>query len=389
MCAHAVSGRDVVYLDHAATSWPKPPEVIAAVTDALHRQGGNPGRGAHQLAMAAGRAIFEAREACSRLLDIPDSRDLIFQPGCTHALNLVLKGLLRPGDRVVAASMEHNAVARPLNVLAAGGVRLDIVTADETGAVDPDAIEAEVRRAKTRMVVCLHVSNVTGAIQPIGDLADIAHENGALLVVDGAQAVGHLDVSLERLGVDAYAASGHKGLLGPQGVGLLYLAPGVDPDELVQGGTGAGGSEEATQPKVRPERYEAGTPNTSGIAGLGAAALLLAEQGERFRSEERRLTRRLHEGVARIGGFRVLGPPPDVPRGPVLAVVHDRVDAERLAFLLDKRYGIAARAGLHCAPWAHSTLGTGETGALRFGVGWSTSEADVDATLQALEELAS
>lgn len=377
-----------IYLDHGATSWPKPPEVVSAVHDALTLYGGNPGRGAYRLAMATTRLIHESRRDVAALLGVPNARDLLFQPGCTEAMNLVLRGLIAPGDRVVACSMEHNAVARPLHALAALGVELVIVDADETGTVDPDEVEAAVAAATTRAVVCQHASNLTGAIQPVADLADIAHSHGALMLVDGAQAGGHVDVDLGTLGADAWACSGHKGLLGPQGIGLLYLSPDVNPDPLVLGGTGGGSSEDQGAPLARPDRYEAGTPNTPGIAGLGAAARYVSRHADELRSEERRLTRRLHEGILGIGGFRVLGPQPAEVRVPVLSVTHEHIDADRLAFALDRRYGIAARAGLHCAPWAHRTIGTLETGALRFGIGYGNSDADVDAALLALAELA-
>ncbi len=373
-----------IYLDHAATSWPKPPVVVDAVHEALTEYGGNPGRGAYALAVATGRMIAEARQACAELLCVPDSRDVIFLSGCTEGMNLALKGLLSPGDRVVACSTEHNAVVRPLTWLASRGVVVDVVDADAAGVLDPDAVERAVKSAPTRAVACQHASNVTGAIQHIGDIVDIAHAHGTLALVDGAQAGGHLDLDLPAIGADAYALSGHKGLLGPQGVGLLYLASSVEPEELVQGGTGSGASELPSQPTERPDRYEAGTPNTPGIAGLGAGVRFLDERGDAIRTEERRLTRLFHEGVLDIAGFTVLGPAPDEPRVPLVSVTHDRMEADQIAFVLDRQYGIAVRAGLHCAPWAHRTVGTLDGGALRFSFGWSTTEEDVRAALEAL-----
>ena len=377
-----------VYFDHAATSWPKPPEVVDAVRQALTLYGGNPGRGAYALGLATSRMIFDSRRACADLLGVAESRDLAFVSGCTEALNVALKGILKPGDRVVASAVEHNAVARPLAWLAAHGVDVVYVPADASGYVDSDTIARAVAEGPTRAVVCQHASNVTGTIQPIADIIDVAHEAGALAIVDGAQAGGHLEVDLSALGADAYAVSGHKGLLGPQGVGLLYLAPDLEVEELMQGGTGAGASEKPEQPRTRPDRYEAGTPNTPGIAGLGAAARLLSERGPELRADEQRLTRRLHEGVLEIGGYRVLGPPPDEPRVPLIAITHECVDSDQLAFGLDRRYGIAVRAGLHCAPAAHGATGTLDTGAVRFGLGWGTTDAAVDLALEALRELA-
>jgi len=378
-----------IYFDHGATSWPKPQEVLDAVASALTECGGNPGRGVHALGLAASRMIFGARTDLAAFLGVADSRDLIFTSGCTAGTNLMLKGLLRPGDRVVVSSMEHNAIARPLNVLAAAGVTVDVVDADETGLIDADRMEAAVKAKPTAAVVCQHASNVTGTIQPVGDLADIAHSAGAVMLVDGAQGAGHLRLDLGVLGADAYAVSGHKGMLGPQGVGALYLSPGIDPVQLVEGGTGGGSSESPTQPQSRPDRYEAGTPNTPGIGGLGAATRFLAVHAEDQRAEEARLARRLAEELSAIRGIRVIGAAPSEPRVPIVSVVHERMPADQLAFALDRRYGIAVRAGLHCAPWAHRTLGTLETGAVRFGIGFGNTDDDVDAAVAAVDEIVS
>ncbi len=381
---HAV--KRITYLDHAATSWPKPQPVIDAVVMALTEAGGNPGRSAHTLALAASRLILEARTDVAALLGVQDSRNIAFVPGCTAGLNLALKGLLRPGDRVLVGSTEHNAVARPLHALAATGVRVDVVQGDDAGRIDPDDVERALAEAPTRAVICQHASNVLGTIQPVGDLADIAHEAGAYLIVDGAQGAGHLKLDLTALGADAYAASGHKGMLGPQGVGVLYLASGVHPTELTQGGGGSNAGD-PVQTDSRPDRYEAGTPNTPGIAGLGAAARFLAANGDAIRAEERRLTRLLYEQLLEIRGLRVLGPPPAEERVPVVSIVHDRVDADRIAFELDSRFGIAVRAGLHCAPWAHTTAGTAGRGALRFGIGYGVTESDIELAVRATREV--
>lgn len=381
-----IADRRIRYFDHAATSWPKPPEVIEAITRAMAEAGGNPGRGAHALALAAARTVARSRATLARLLGAPDERDVVFLPGCTEALNLVLKGTLRPGDTVVVSSVEHNAVARPLAVLEQAGVTMVRVPAGPIGAVDAEDVERLVRTCSPRAVVCQHASNVTGAIQPIGDIVDIAHEAGAAVIVDGAQAAGHLPLDLAALGVDAYACSGHKGLLGPQGIGVLYLAPGFEPDELVQGGSG-GRSEEPLQPRTRPDRYEAGTGNTPGAAGLEAAAALLLEHGAAIREHERRLTRELHDGLAAIDGLRVLGPLAHEARVPVVSIVHERVAPDEIAHALERRAGVAVRAGLHCSPGAHEAAGTLATGAVRFGIGYSTTAEDVEVALRTMREI--
>jgi len=373
-----------VYFDHAATSWPKPPGVAEAVNRAVTEIGGNPGRGAYSLAVDTARAIHAARRDVATLLGVDDARNLLFQPGCTQAVNLALFGLLKPGDRVIACPTEHNAVARPLNVLATRGVEVVLAEADSAGFVDVGAVQALLAQAPTRAVVCQHAGNVTGAIQPVADLADVAHEHGALMLVDGAQAGGHLAVDLSTLGADAWACSGHKGLLGPEGVGVLYLAGTCEPDVLVFGGTGQGESEHPFGPRDRPDRYEAGTPNVPGIAGLGAAARWLLEHGAEQREHETALARRLVAGISGLPGYRILGPGPDEHRVPVVSVVHEHAQADQLAFALDRRYGVAVRSGLHCAPWAHRSLGTLETGALRLSVGFGLTEADVDLVVAAL-----
>lgn len=376
----------VIYLDHAATSWPKPPEVLDAIAYALGPAGGNPHRSAHRLALAAARLVLESRSTVARFLGVQDPRDLLFVPSCTFGLNMALKGLLAPGDRVVVSSVEHNAVVRPLAVLEASGVEVVRMPVDEAGRVDLEATEALVAAASTKAVVCQHASNVTGAIQPVGDLADIAHEHEAVLVVDGAQAAGHLKVDLSALGADVYVASGHKGLLGPQGVGVVYLAPGIAVRELVQGGSG-GDSGSLSMPTARPDRYEAGTAPLPAIAGLAAAVGVLAREGDELVAEEQRLVQRLVAGLAVIPGVRVLGPAPGEERAPVVSIVHAAVEPDRLAYELDSRYGIAVRAGLHCAPAAHAAVGTLETGAVRFSIGRGVTQADVDAVIEAVREV--
>lgn len=380
------AGASRVYLDHAATSWPKPPEVIEAVRDAMVDAGGNPGRSAHALALAASRTVAHARAELASLLGVEQADDLVFTSGCTMALNVVLKGALASGCRVVAASIEHNAVARPLQYLSGLGVEVEWVPVGPDGVVDADDVERAVASRETTMVVCQHASNVTGAIQPIGDLADIAHEHGAVMLVDGAQAAGHVPLDLTRLGVDAYACPGHKGLLGPQGVGVLYLRASFEPQELVQGGGGES-SDELAQPRQRPGRYEAGTLNTPGVAGLGAGASLLDGRLAAIAQREGRLARRLHEGLAEIPGIRVLGPAADAPRVPVVSVVHQTRSADEIAFALDSRFGVAVRSGLHCNPLTHKALGTLPEGAVRFSLGWGLDEAAIDYALGAMREI--
>lgn len=382
-----MTGGGDIYLDHASTSWPKPPEVVTAVTEAVTRYGGNPGRGAYRLVIETSREIERARRDVAALLGVADPNCISFQPGDTQAMNIALLGFLKPGDRVVVSGSEHNAARRPLDRLATQGVEVVVVPTDAEGYVDLHLVEDAVAAAPTAALVFQHASNLSGAILPVADLADIAHAHGARIIVDGAQAGGHLPVKLDALGVDAWTCSGHKGLLGPVGVGVLYLAPGFEPTELVTGG-GAGDSEEYLQPTELPGRYEAGTANTLGILGLGAGCRYVSAHATELWAHERTLTERLYAGLSSIEGITVLGPLAGEPRVPLVSFVHRTIDPERMSHELSRRYGIAARAGKHCTPWSHESLGTERTGALRLSVGWSSSEADVDLALVAVREIA-
>ena len=275
----------MIYLDNAATSFPKPQPVIDAVVDCLKTKGANPGRGAHQAALAASRLIFETRETLAELFNIDDSSNIIFTLNATDSLNLGIKGLLRDGDHVVTTSMEHNSVSRPLNALARRGVLVTSVKCDESGHIDLSGIEKAIN-AKTKLIIITHASNVTGTLMPLADVVEIAHKNKAIFMVDAAQTAGAFPLDVQELGIDLMACSGHKSLMGPQGTGVLYVSPRIDLEEIKQGGTG-GNSEEPLQPQTRPDRYECGTPNTPGIAGLGAAVRFIQETGiEKIREKE-------------------------------------------------------------------------------------------------------
>lgn len=378
--------RPIIYLDNGATSWPKPDVVGAAMVHALDF-GGNPGRGAHTMALATSRAIFEERRRIASFLGVSDPRNLLFQPGATQASNLVLRGFLRPGDRVIVCSTEHNSVTRPLHHLAQSGVIVDVAPVDDWGIVDVESVEGLLSERPTAAIVCQHASNLSGAIQPIADLADIARGAGARLIVDGAQAGGHIPVDLDKLGVDAWCCSGHKGLLGPQGIGVLYLRPGFDVEPLIFGGTGSGGPDATEQPYLRPDSYEAGTQALPLILGLGAAIGVLTEKGVEFQRHEQSLARRLHEGLLSIPTISVLGPVPGAPRVPLVSIVSSAIPSDQIAYELDRRWGIASRAGLHCAPAAHRALGTERTGAVRFGVGPLNTEEHIDTVLEAVSTL--
>jgi cysteine desulfurase / selenocysteine lyase len=374
----------VIYLDSAATSWPKPAQVIDAVARAL-ADCGNPGRGGHPLSLAAGRAVLDAREEVAALLGAADPASIAFTRNCTEAVNLALHGVLRPGDRVVVSPVEHNAVMRPLRLLERQGVQLTMLPAAPDGTVDLDGARAAL--AGARLLVVAHASNVLGTVQPIAELGELARAAGALFLVDAAQTAGAAPLHLDSLPVDLLAFPGHKALLGPQGTGGLYMRPGLALAPLLAGGTGSL-SEQEEMPEFAPDRYEAGTPNVPGLAGLAAAASLLRTLSvSAVRWHEEVLVARFINGVAGLPGVRVLGPLEARRRVGLVSLAVDGVDPDLLAQVLEERYGICTRAGLHCAPAAHRHVGTWPVGAVRFSFGFHTTVAEVDTAVAALQEL--
>lgn len=379
-----------LYLDNAATSFPKPESVYQAVEYAMRQVGASPGRGGYQRSLEASRIIFRAREAIAGLFSIPDSSRIIFTHNATGALNLALHGTLLPGDHVITTSMEHNSLLRPLYALQDGGVELTIVQAGPDGMVDPDDIRAALR-PNTRMIAVSHISNVCGAIQPIGRIAALCHEAGALFLVDAAQSAGYLEIDVVSDGIDLLAAPGHKGLLGPPGTGLLYVASHVRLKPILQGGTGTD-STSLEQPFTMPDGFETGTLNLPGIAGLKAGIDFVLEKGiEALFQHERNLLEQAQSRLHLIPGLTIYGPKDSLFRGSLLSLTIAGVDSSLLAAELDQGFDIAVRAGLHCAPQAHATLGTLPGGTLRVSPGWSTTCEEIaffsDAVVQCVRKI--
>ncbi|USB33258.1 aminotransferase class V-fold PLP-dependent enzyme [Paenibacillus sp. YPG26] len=377
----------MIYLDHAATSWPKPAGVIKAVQEALSGSAANPGRGNHAMAIQAGRVLMRSRSRLATLLGVENPVDIAFTSNTTSALNLAIKGLLKPGDHVIATMVEHNSVRRPLEFLKrTQEVKVDYISASTEGTIDLSRMKSAFRE-NTRLVVCSHSSNLLGSIAPIEDIARLAHQHGAVLLVDAAQTAGAYPIHVGSMNIDMLAFPGHKALLGPQGTGGLYISPDIDLVPHLHGGTGSQ-SEELEQPKVRPDRYEAGTPNTAGIAGLGEGVReVLAEGVERIYAREWQLTQQLMQGLAEIPGISLLGPALGQPRTGIVTFNVRNQDAAEVAFRLDREYQIAVRAGFHCTPLGHETAGTTRTGAVRASVGYSTTAQEVDALIEAMQQL--
>jgi len=377
----------MIYFDNAATSWPKPPSVAAAVQEQLAQAGGNPGRSGHRLSIAAARLVEEAREALACLFQVEDPSRIAFAPNATHALNLALYALLRPGDRVVTTSMEHNAVMRPLRHLETRGVGVSCVRCETDGSIDLGAVE-EALRPGARLLVTTHASNVTGTIMPIGALAALAPRYGARVVVDAAQTAGASPIEVEALGVDVLAFTGHKGLFGPTGTGGLYVRQGVDLQPLVRGGTGSDSAREI-QPDFMPDALESGTINVTGIAGLGAGVQFLDDVGiEAVRAHECALAVRFIAGVGAVPGVVVHGPADPASRCGIVSFTVSGASPSEVGLLLDEQFGILARTGLHCAPAAHRTIGTFPDGTIRFSFGWFNTAGEVDTAVGAVREIA-
>ena len=379
----------MIYLDHAATSWPKPPEVIAAMSYFLERAGGNPGRSGHRLSIDAGRIVYKAREMLAELFNAADPLRVVFTSNATHAINLALHGMLRPGDHVVASGIEHNAVMRPLRFLEQNGVRLSIVPCDGYGMLDPQYLAAAVEKS-TRLIVVTHASNVMGTILPVAEAAAIARRSGAYLLVDAAQSAGAVPIDMQAMGIDLLAFAGHKGLQGPPGTGGLVVGERVcaeDMTPLIRGGTGSR-SESELQPEHLPDKFESGTLNGAGIAGLEAGARFVLERGvESIRAHEIALARRLTEGLGNIPGVRLYGSNDWEKRSAVVSFTSDKHQTSEIGFRLDDEFDIMCRVGLHCAPAAHRAIGSFPGGTVRFAPGAQTSINEIDAAVAAVARI--
>ena len=380
-----------IYLDNAATSFPKPECVYDAVDRYNRESGCAVGRGTSQESTRLQQTVLRCRQLASELVGAESPERIIFTSNGTDSLNLAIHGLLWPGDHVVTSRLEHNSVIRPLRELERRwGIGLSFVETDETGLVDPDDFR-KAMRPNTRLVALVHASNVTGTIQPVQEIAQQACDAGAFVLIDAAQSAGHLPIDLHTLPADLLACPGHKGLLGPLGTGLLYVRPGIEEHlrSIRQGGTGSD-SESEFQPTTLPEKYESGNHNTPGLVGLEAALEWLHERTvESIREHEQALTRRLLAGLSEIKNVRSHGTPDASGRVGVASVTVEDAEPQVVATILEEHFRIQTRAGLHCAPGVHRALGTfSEGGTIRFSVGPMTTTDEIDAALEALGGIA-
>ena len=376
----------MIYLDNAATTIHKPPEVAEVVKQAI-LTAGNAARGAHSVSLSASRTVFETRQKLAQLFSCPRPDHVVFTMNSTEALNIALYGLLSPGDHVISTDLEHNSVLRPLYDLQTRGVFVDFVSADRRGNVRYEDFEA-LFRENTKLVVCTHASNLTGNVLDIAYISKIAHAHGARLIVDASQTAGSIPIDMQKMGIDVLCFTGHKGLMGPQGTGGLCIQPGVEIRPLLRGGTGVH-SYDKNQPQAYPTRLEAGTLNGHSIAGLDAALDFLLAQGvETIGARERSLMRRFYDGVRDIPGVTVYGDFSQEARAAIVALnIHD-YDSSEVSDVLFTDYGIATRPGAHCAPRMHEALGTEKQGAVRFSFSYFNTEEEDDAAIHAVRELA-
>ncbi|HOO71095.1 MAG TPA: aminotransferase class V-fold PLP-dependent enzyme [Spirochaetota bacterium] len=377
-----------IYLDNAATSWPKPPQTIRAMAEYQENIGGSPGRSGHTLAIEAGRLVLEARMALADLFNVSAPVDIALMKNATEALNVATLCLLRPGDHVLTSGMEHNSVMRPLRYLEHTGVEVTQIPCSTRGELDPGDIAPHVKK-NTRALYLTHASNVSGTIMPVKEAGEIARAHGLIFCVDVAQTAGAIPIDVMDMNIDLLAFTGHKSLFGPSGTGGLYVRRGLDPEisPLMMGGTGSR-SEFEEQPDFMPDKFESGTPNTIGIAGLLAGVNFVQTEGvEAIRRKEETLVSAFIDGVRELSGVTVYGPENTGARTSVVSFNIEGVEPSEAALAFDDEFGIMTRPGLHCAPSAHRTLGTFPTGTNRMSFGYFNTDDDVATAIEAVHSI--
>ncbi|NLX76718.1 MAG: aminotransferase class V-fold PLP-dependent enzyme [Clostridiaceae bacterium] len=377
----------MIYLDNAATSWPKPPQVIQAMLDILKRGCANPGRSAHAMARQAEDVVLNTRETIARFFNISDPMRIAFMPNTTYALNTAIYGVLSEGSVVVATAMEHNSVLRPLKTLESKGyISVEIIKPEKLGRITIQSIKKALRPGVKLFCMTLS-SNVTGAIMPVEEAGKICRANGILFLVDAAQGAGSIPVDVEKMNIDLLAFPGHKGLMGPQGTAGLYVRDGVDIRPLVQGGTGSF-SDSLLQPGVFPDILESGTLNVPGIAGLGKGVSYINDTGiEIIQQKKKNMLKMLFDGLGKESNITLYSPPPEQNSG-IFALSVNQMDSSEICYLLDRKFGICTRGGFHCAPLAHLSLGTAETGLVRISPGYFNNETETELTIKAILSIA-
>lgn len=378
----------MIYIDNAATSWPKP-EIVYQTMDRFFREkGGNPGHGSHSLAEAARETIDEARMLTARFLNVSEVERIVFTLNCTDSINMALKGLLKSSDHVIISSIEHNAVIRPLTKLGKQGINITRISLSErTVAVSTEEIKKAIN-PKTKLILMNHASNVNGCIQPVLEIGQVARKHNLIFMIDAAQSAGHVPIDVNAGNIDLLAFSAHKGTLGPPGVGVLYIGPRVDLDTMREGGTGSF-SESADQPEVMPNKFESGTLNTLGIAGFGAGLKFIREIGlERISDHEQELIKMLKEGLLKMPGLILYPAGGESRQSPVLSFNINGHAPGEVGAILDQAFDIKVRTGLHCSPEGHKSLGTFPSGTVRISPGYFNTFEDMEIAIDAIRKIA-
>ncbi len=377
----------MIYLDNAATSFPKPEAVYQALDAFARHDLANPGRAGHKMALAAERALDDCRHLLNQFFHGEGPERFIFTLNCTDALNMAFKGILKDGDHVITTDLEHNSVSRPLRAMEmAGKILLTRVAADKGGTVDPDAVEKAIT-PKTRMMAMTHCSNVLGTVQPIRQIGELSRQHEVLFLVDGAQTAGVMPIDIQAMCIDLLAFPGHKSLLGPTGTGALYVGPAAIVGAWREGGTGGDSSSE-TQPRDYPYFLEGGTPNVLGVAGLAAGIKYVTERGlAKIHQHEVELIECLWKRLDEIGGYEVFGHRDMSRRVGTLSLRSESLPAAEIGGILDQAFAIAIRPGLHCAPYIHRAIGTFPDGTVRVSPGPFNTTADIDTLANALAEI--
>lgn len=377
-----------IYFDQAATSYPKPKSVVEAMVHFMSEVGVNVGRGSYREAYTADSVVYETRELLKTLFNASDSKNVIFTANITQSLNMVLKGYLKPGDHVLVSAMEHNAVMRPLIQLKANGVSFDRIPCTSEGELILESIEGLIKD-NTKAIIMTHASNVCGTMMPIEEVGKLCEKHRLKFIVDAAQTAGVIDIDMKAMHIDVLTFTGHKSLLGPQGIGgfLLTDEMAISIEPYIAGGTGSFSHTE-DMPSQMPDKFEAGTLNTPGVYGLNAALKYLMALGlNEIRNKEMALTQMFLEGLKRFPNVTVIGKQETFNRTAVVSIQIEGIDIAHVAYLLDKEYHIMTRVGLHCAPHAHKTLGTYPIGTLRFSFGHLNTPDEIQTCLEALETI--
>lgn len=375
----------MIYLDNAATTFPKPLKVYQEMFDYMKSSAANPGRGAHDMSVMASTKVLETRQLIGQLFNIDDPFNIIFTSNTTDSLNIAIKGIFKNGDHVITTVLEHNSVLRPLNKLSKNEVTATFLGMDENGFINLSDLKKNIKK-NTKAIIINHASNVIGTIQDIEKIGEIAKENGLIFIVDGAQSAGVIDIDVKRYNIDLLAFPGHKGLLGPQGTGGLYIGTGIQLETFKEGGTGSNSSS-LEQPDFLPDRFESGTLNTPGIVGLNQGISYIFEKGiENIRKKEEALTDYLLIELMKLPFIKIYGNRSIKHRCAVVSFNIENTDSSVVGYELNKR-GIAVRTGYHCAPLIHKALGTLKYGTVRASLGYFNTFAEIECLIKSLKEI--